>query len=96
MEPLPQTCNYCGICSTHYCITDDCVKKCSNKTTAYRRAQQQEEFQTNQIKLKTKVKTLVEKLDTRVRQGHGRGHITRAELALLRKNLKSGWQIFDG
>ena len=44
MDPLPQTCEYCGICSEHYCTSADEALRCTHKKRAIELAKRQNEY----------------------------------------------------
>lgn len=93
MEPRPETCRFCGICSSGYCVSEKDVQTCPSKSVADKRQRMWEEAENRRIQNKHSLARIKADIDRRFLRGHRKNavRLSRADWEVLRENLKPGW-----
>lgn len=92
MEPLPETCSYCGFSSTYPCSNEADVKTCENRDIAYRNAERNRKYREASHAKRDFVQDTVAKLDAKIAKGVTRVTLSADDWKQLRSEFKSAWQ----
>lgn len=93
MEPLPETCKFCGISSPWYCISSGDVQKCGNRSLAERRAADHEAWEQRRTRKRLRLRALCDAANERFENGRRFVRLSREDWDLLQSCLKHDWQI---